>query len=210
MKQPLVCEINTRCWLRELSARLGRAVSLASVPDSVLEAWRKPGFTHVWLMGVWPTGPRSRAAALSSQGMRRAFSEALPDWQDDDVAGSPFAVADYATARELGGVSALREFRKKLHAHGLKLLLDFVPNHLGLDHPWVNEKPELFVEAPLQRPETFPVETGIRPSWLAHGKVFSSKRKPAAAGWRTAKTRTSAPGSTPLSSTIAAPTLAPP
>ncbi len=170
MNHPLIYEIDARCWLRELSARHGPNITLGSAPDDEIKAWAQLGFTHVWLMGVWPTGPRSRAAALSSQGMRRAFSEALPDWQDDDVAGSPFAVADYTIPRELGGESALKQFRKKLHAHGLKLLLDFVPNHLGLDHPWLSEKPELFVEAPLQRPETFPAETAIGPRRLAHGK----------------------------------------
>src|SRR2546430_16486960 len=132
MKHPLIYEINARCWLRELSTHHGPNITLGSAPDDEFEAWEQLGFTHIWLMGVWPTGPRSRAAALSSQGMRRAFSEALPDWQDYDVAGSPFAVADYATPAGLGGVAAPREFRKKLHAHGLKLLLDFVPNHLRL------------------------------------------------------------------------------
>ncbi|PYJ58607.1 MAG: alpha-amylase [Verrucomicrobia bacterium] len=170
MNHPLIYEIDARCWLRELSARHGPNITLGSAPDDEIKAWAQLGFTHVWLMGVWPTGPRSRAAALSSQGMRRAFSEALPGWQDDDVAGSPFAVADYTIARELGGESALKQFRKKLRAYGLKLLLDFVPNHLGLDHPWVSEKPELFVEASLQMPETFPAETGTGPRWLAHGK----------------------------------------
>src|SRR5262249_11189314 len=128
------------------------------------------GFTHIWLMGVWPTGPHSRAVALASDGVRREFNEALPDWTEDDVTGSPFAVADFSAARELGGDAGLKQFRRQLHTHGLKLLLDFVPNHLGLDHSWIRTKPELFVQTTNETAETFPVETETGRRWLAHGK----------------------------------------
>ena len=170
MKLPLVYEINTRCWMRELSARSGRSVSLGTVPDAEFDRWQKLGFTHVWLMGAWPTGPRSRAAACADGSLRRAITGALPDWQEEDFAGSPFAVADYTVARESGGELELKKFRKKLHARGLRLLLDFVPNHLGLDHRWVVERPELFVQVPHQAPGTFFAESNAGGRWLAHGK----------------------------------------
>src|SRR6266487_2145972 len=162
MAHPLVYEINTRCWLPELAAQFGNTPGgsgLGSVPDSEFERWRELGFTHIWLMGVWPTGPRSRAAALADPSLRRSLSDTLSDWKEEDFAGSPFAVADYTVARELGGELELRKFRKQLHAHGLGLLLDFVPNHLGLDHPWIVERPELFVQSPEHAPETFFAET---------------------------------------------------
>src|ERR1051326_3227019 len=72
---PLVYEINTRCWLRRLSARSSHPVTLASVPESEFTRWRDLGFTHVWLLGVWPTGPRSRAAAMADPALRRALAE---------------------------------------------------------------------------------------------------------------------------------------
>jgi hypothetical protein len=170
MTSPLVYEINMRCWLRELADRSGRNVTLGSVPDEEFKHWQASGFTHLWLMGLWPTGARSRAAALASEGLRRALSEALPDWKEEDVAGSPFAVANYTVAREFGGEQELKHFRKKLHAHGLRLLLDFVPNHTGLDHPWIVERPEFFVPVPDQAPEGFPANTKSGERWLAHGK----------------------------------------
>ena len=168
---PLVYELNTRCWLRELAAQLGGnsgSPGLGLVPDSEFERWRDLGFTHIWLMGVWPTGPRSRAAALDSSS-RYSLAETVSDWKED-FAGSPFAVADYTVARELGGEPALKKFRNQLHAHGLGLLLDFVPNHLGLDHAWIVERPELFVQVPEPAPETFQIETKSGRRWLAHGK----------------------------------------
>ncbi len=39
MPYPLLYELNTRCWLRELSARSGTAVTLANVPESELAVW---------------------------------------------------------------------------------------------------------------------------------------------------------------------------
>jgi hypothetical protein len=65
---------------------------------------------------------------------------------------------------------ALKKFRTQLHAHGLRLLLDFVPNHLGLDHSWIVERPDLFVQVPEPAPETFQTETKSGRRWLAHGK----------------------------------------
>ena len=150
MTHPLVYEINTRCWLRDLAVQLDRPVTLESVPDTEIERWKNLGFTHVWLMGVWPTGPRSRAAARADSTLPRTLADTLPDWRDDDFTGSPFAIADYTVARELGGEPGLEKLRAKLHARGLSLLLDFVPNHLGLDHRWIVERPELFVQSPNQ------------------------------------------------------------
>ena len=167
---PILYEINTRCWLRELSDANGRAITLGNVPDEEFTGWRSLGFTHLWLMGVWTTGPKSRAPALTEPGLRRAYDEALSGWREEDVAGSPYAIAEYKAPRALGGEAGLQKFREKLHAHGLKLILDFVPNHLGLDHAWLREQPDLFVQSPVQVPGTFAQETVTGTRWLAHGK----------------------------------------
>ena len=137
MNHPLLYEINTRCWLRELSERHQRAITLATVPDAEFARWQQLGFTHIWLMGVWPTGPRARAIALNEPGLRRAYDEVLPGWRDADVGGSPYSIAAYEVMPALGGEAGLKAFRTKLHQHGMKLILDFVPNHMGIDHAWV-------------------------------------------------------------------------
>ncbi len=61
MASPLLYEINTRCWLRALADQAGASVTLANVPDAEFTAWQKLGFSHIWLMGVWTTGPQARA-----------------------------------------------------------------------------------------------------------------------------------------------------
>ena len=170
MSHPLLYEVNTRCWLRALTEQNRTPVTLANVPKSEVVRWRELGFTHIWLMGVWTTGPRARAEALRHPDLRKGYEQVLPGWRDEDVAGSPYAVGDYQVPPALGGEAGLEVFRQRLHGQGLKLVLDFVPNHLGLDHPWVAERPDLFVQSPNQVPGTFLQQAGGQSHWLAHGK----------------------------------------
>ncbi len=170
MSHPLLYEINTRCWLRELSARSGQAVTLANVPEDQFAQWVRLGFTHIWLMGVWTGGLRGRAEALKEVHQRQHYSDALPDWQETDVVNSPYAIAEYRVPAALGGEEGLAAFRGQLQARGLKLVLDFVPNHTGLEHPWLRERPEMFVQSPKDAPEAFPLETKDGLHWVAHGK----------------------------------------
>jgi len=167
---PLLYEINTRCWLRELSEEAGSPVTLGDVTLKQFKQWRAYGFTHIWLMGAWSTGPLARAQALGHSSLRQSYSEALPDWAEEDVAGSPYAIADYQISKALGGDEGLEKFRARLHKHGMKLLLDFVPNHLGVDHSWLSSQPDLFVQSPASVPETFAQKTEVGTFWLAHGK----------------------------------------
>jgi len=170
MAHPILYEINTRCWLRDLSAQAGKRVMLGIVPEAEFIRWRDLGFTHIWLMGVWMTGPLCREQALKEPGLLQAYSEALPDWKETDVCGSPYAIADYKVAREFGGDSGLNKFRTRLKARGIKLILDFVGNHLGLDHRWVIERPDLFVQSPTEVPGTFAQKAADGIHWLANGK----------------------------------------
>ena len=170
MSHPLLYQLNTRCWLRELAEPGGRRRSLANVPDELVAGWQRRGFTHVWLMGVWTSGPAAREHALTAAGLLAEFDGVLPGWKDRDVAGSPYAIAAYTVPRDLGGLSGLKKFRRQLHQHGLKLLLDFVPNHVGLDHPWCAMQPELFVQANPADVLTVGSRTARAPVRLCHGR----------------------------------------
>ncbi|HSS39983.1 MAG TPA: alpha-amylase family glycosyl hydrolase, partial [Polyangia bacterium] len=134
------------------------------------------GFEWIWMLGVWQTGAAGRRAALAPP-MRADYARELPDVGDQDVAGSPFAIAGYDVARELGGDAALARLRERLRARGLRLMLDFVPNHVALDHPWVDAHPEYFVAGSEQDLEREPGNYVRLKTILAHG------RDPSFPGW---------------------------
>jgi hypothetical protein len=83
--------------------------------------------------------------ALSNPEIRAGNQATLSDLRTDDVIGSPYCVRDYTVDRRFGGPEALAFARERLAASGLALILDYVPNHVAPDHPWLSERPECFV-----------------------------------------------------------------
>ena len=182
-RHPLLLQINARVTNTEIGRSLGRHTGLDDWPDSLLDHWRQAGFTWIYLLGVWKTGTAGRDLARSDPVWRAEFQRALPDLQDEDIEGSCFAITAYSAAELLGGDDALRHFHQRLHQRGLRLMLDFVPNHVALDHPWVREHPEFFIHASAEEaaraPENF-LATHLHGDqlFLAHG------RDPNFPGWR--------------------------
>ncbi|MBN1423401.1 alpha-amylase [Candidatus Fermentibacteria bacterium] len=144
-RKPVVYEINTRIWLADLQDRLGREVTLADVPDQAITRWKNMGIHAVWLMGVWKTSPYSAELCRASQGLRHEATEILGEFRDRDIDASPYAVAGYEIDPVLGGQEAMGALHGRMKELGVLLVLDFVPNHLAVDHPWTAAKPELFV-----------------------------------------------------------------
>jgi alpha amylase-like protein len=142
---PSLYQVNTRVWLTELSRKLGRRATLDDIPDCDLEQFAEKGFDWIWLLSVWQTGSESQKISRSLPELRKEFTETLTDLREEDIEGSGFAITGYTAHDKLGGDPALARIRKRLQKHGLRLMLDFVPNHTGLDHPWVAQHPEYYV-----------------------------------------------------------------
>lgn len=97
------------------------------INDKALAALKNLGVTHVWLTGI----------------LEQASSTAYPDRPADNPllvkgkAGSPYAIRDYFDvcpdyANNPG--QRLQEFKsllKRIASHGLKAIIDFVPNHVA-------------------------------------------------------------------------------
>ena len=96
-------------------------------------------------MGVWERSPAGLALTNANQELQASFREALPDLRPEDVIGSPYCVRRYVADDMFGGRSGLAAARAALAARGVRLILDYVPNHVAPDHPWVMSDPELFV-----------------------------------------------------------------
>jgi glycosidase len=77
----------------------------------------------VWLMPIYPIGKLNRKGTL----------------------GSPYSVADYRAINAAFGTDAdFRQLVRAVHARGMKLILDFVPNHTAFDHVWVTKFPNRY------------------------------------------------------------------
>ncbi|HTE34713.1 MAG TPA: alpha-amylase family glycosyl hydrolase [Chryseolinea sp.] len=178
---PSLYQINIRVWLTELSRDLGRKANLDDIPESALDEIAQLGFDWVWLLSVWCTGPLGRSVSCDNADFRREFEETLPDLCEDDIGGSGFAIADYKVHPSLGGDDALKRLRQKLKKRGIKLMLDFVPNHMGPDHRWVRDHPEAFIRGTASELEKHPQNYTL----VKHGGdvILAYGRDPYFAGW---------------------------
>ena len=177
-RYPSLYEINTWVWLSELSRKTGTPVDLSSVPSGEWDANAKFGFDAVWLMGVWERSPAGVAIANQNTNLLNDFRRALPDYRPEDNVGSPYCVRRYVVDPHLGGPAGLAIARQELAKRGMKLLLDFVPNHVAPDHPWVTEHPEYFIRGSSEDAKNNPA------SFIdVHGNVCACGRDPYFPAW---------------------------
>jgi len=174
-RHPSLLQINTRARLAEHGQALGRAATLDDIPDAELDRFAADGFDWVWLLGVWQTGDAGRAVSLQQPEWQAEYRHVLIDYTRDDVTGSPFAVRDYVVHHDFGGPAALARLRRRLDKRGIRLMLDFVPNHTALDHGWARQHPEFYVQGTpddrAREPQNYvAVETAHGPRVLAHGR----------------------------------------
>ena len=144
-KYPVVYEINTWVWLNELTKKYEASLDLGSVPSAEWDALAQLGFNAVWFMGVWERSPAGISIANRNSSLLEDFHRSLPDFRPKDNVGSPYCVHRYLVDQRLGGRKGLAIARNELARRGMRLILDFVPNHVATDHPWIHDHPEYFI-----------------------------------------------------------------
>jgi glycosidase len=171
---PHLYEINTYAWLEELSAKVKQFITLRDVPDSEWDRLQKLGFDFVYLMGMWHRSAIGRDIFRTNPAEFPNFDAALPGWKLADVVGSPYSIQDYAPDPRIGTFDDLAATCRKLRDRGMGLILDFVPNHTGFDHPWVEKYPERYIlgsEQDFRRnPDNFYLLEKDKPVFIARGK----------------------------------------
>jgi alpha amylase-like protein len=181
-RYPSLYQINTRVWLTALSQTLGRPATLDDIPDEELDRLAARGFDWIWLLSVWRTGLAAQAISRANLEWRHEFEETLPDLREHDIAGSGFAITGYTVHPSLGGDAALARIRQRLRDRGLRLMLDFVPNHTAPDHHWVAEHLDYYIAGTAvnlaQAPQNY-TRIGTRDG----ERVMAFGRDPYFAGW---------------------------
>lgn len=90
-----------------------------------LDRLKKMGVQTIWFMPINPISKLDRKGSM----------------------GSYYAVADYTSINpEFGTMNDWNAMVKAIHSRGMKVIIDWVPNHAGADHPWVTSHPDFFVK----------------------------------------------------------------
>jgi glycosidase len=146
---------STYVWLAQLSRFYGRHIRrLDDIPSEELQTLANRGMNTLWLIGIWERSRASKTIKLLCG--------------NQDAVASAYSLFDYRISEDLGGESAYINLRDRAYHHGIRLASDMVPNHMGIDSPWVVEHPEWFIsrwESP------YPVYRFEGPDLSADGRV---------------------------------------
>ena len=83
------------------------------------------GVKIIWLMPIHPISKTNRKGTL----------------------GSYYSISDYkAVNPEFGNKDDLDELIKEAHKHDMLVILDWVANHTGWDHKWIENKPDYYTK----------------------------------------------------------------
>ncbi|HLN09821.1 MAG TPA: alpha-amylase family glycosyl hydrolase, partial [Xanthobacteraceae bacterium] len=115
--------------------------------------------------------------------LQSEFQAVLPNVTEDDICGSGFAISAYEVGEAAGGTQALADLRARLARRGLRLMLDFVPNHTALDHPWVKAHPDFYIQGGEASLAAAP-ESYCRCDTDQGARIFAHGRDPNFPPWR--------------------------
>ncbi|MFX1312188.1 MAG: alpha-amylase family glycosyl hydrolase [Promethearchaeota archaeon] len=168
-RNPKIYEINTWPWLHSLSEKYNSFIGLKNIPEEIINE-ELALFDAVWLMGIWERSPASKRIALEHPDLQTEYHKALSDFRDDDIVGSPYSVYYYHVDKNIGGIEGLKWIRDQLAEREIRLLLDYVPNHVSIDSIWTLEQ-DLFIKGTIEDLISHPYEYfSISEQVYAHGK----------------------------------------
>ena len=132
-KSAAIYEVNTRQFSPE-----GNFKGI----ETQLERLSEMGIDILWLMPINPISELKRKAEGDL-----LVSEIADPEERKKYYGSPYAVADYkAVNPDYGTMADFKSLLNACHAKGMKLIIDWVPNHTGWDNPWITAHPEWYTQ----------------------------------------------------------------
>lgn len=171
LDQAFIYQLNTRVFCKENN------MNLETISDRFFHSYEFKAADFIWFMGVWKPSGASKKIAREHAGLQSEYRKALSDLTDDDIAGSPYSISEYQPNPILcKGMSKIRELKLKLEKQGKKLILDFVPNHMSVDSPMIDQYPDLFLFKE-------GAETDQNSFLHRNGRVYFHGRDPYFDGW---------------------------
>jgi glycosidase len=180
-KFPNLYEINTRVWIKRFATVENPKPKLTDIPDSYWVELAKKNINIIWLMGVWNVNKEAVKKYCFEDFLKRNYDKALRDWKEEDIIGSPYAIEEYSINPELGDNETIPVLRKKLNSLGMKLFLDFIPNHFSAASKLLVTNSEIFLQADED------VYDRDQYTFFKHeenGKVFAHGRDPFFPAWQ--------------------------
>jgi hypothetical protein len=174
MHDPILIQVNTRLWLDKLSRELNRQATLDDISDQSLHQLADQGFDWLYLLGIWLTGEKEAELARAEPSLQSEAKRLLGIIGDQAICASCFAISGYDVPENWGGSAALKRLEKRIHRFGLHLMLDFIPNHTGVSHPWALSNPDYFIgadgENDILHKAAYATQTVEGPRYLMHGR----------------------------------------
>jgi len=89
--------------------------------------------------------PRLKSMGVDILWMMPIFP--ISDTKKKGTLGSYYAVSDFRTTNpEFGSMESFENLLGKAHALGMKVILDWVPNHTGWDHVWIKSNKDFYTQ----------------------------------------------------------------
>lgn len=164
-------EITTRPYLYSLGKKLNKQCTIRDIPEQEFDDWKNKGFEWVWFMGIWELGPNSLKIAQEDAGCIQGYNENCPGWTNEDIIGSPYSIVRYSVNPAVGTLDDIKWVRDQLNKRGIKLMLDFVPNHSAWEASEIKTNKNFYIYT-----NHFPLQDKTRYSnaGIAYGKEYES------------------------------------
>lgn len=150
-KNAVIYEVNVRQFTPE-----GTFNGLSQHVDRIA----KMGVDILWLMPIYPISEKNRKATNEL-----LVTDIKDENERSQYLGSPYAVADYkAVNPDLGTSEDFKRLVQKIHQSGMRIILDYVPNHTGWDNQWIFDHPEWYTKDAAGN-IIDPIDPGTGKSW---------------------------------------------
>ena len=176
MKHSIVYQFDIREFFFRHQQTNHKIKTLIDLPFEFFKELKALGVDYIWPLGIYEPSKESQKIAREMKELHRRYDESLPGWTIEDVIGSPYAIKSYSVSKSFGADRFYTKFKELLlKKFDLKIILDFVHNHVAIDNPIVKKHPEYFIHCVENNelkysPDFYELKAGEKTYFIAHGR----------------------------------------